>query len=377
MQSLLADHKIDRIEHRTLTRRYPRPIGYNAQGGPHGQNAEVVACRLYTDQGARGWGFCLASDEEMVRFVGQPLTALFDPATGTLPHALSIDRALHDLAGQILGQPVWQMLGGHGGPTISVYSGAIYFDDLDPKGQDPGVEGLLQSCRQDAAAGHAHFKLKIGRGHRYMEPEAGLARDVEVTRLVRRHFPQAQLLVDGNDGYTPEGIGRYLEEVADCGLYWVEEAFAETPEGLEVLGAAIERHSPGTLIADGEARNGRLQDPPGLYGKWEAEHLEELYALCGQGLIDVLLMDIGAMGFTAWRQVMPRLLELGVQGSPHAWSEPCKTYYAAQLGGGLGGVPIVEGVPGRVDGVDDSEYRLQDGVLRLPTAPGFGMHLED
>jgi D-galactarolactone cycloisomerase len=99
-------------------------------------------------------------------------------------------------------------------------------------------------------------------------------------------------------------------------------------------------------------------------------------ALGQAGLVDVLLMDIGAMGFTAWRQVMPKLMARGIQGSPHAWSEPCKTYYAAQLGCGLGGVPIVEGVPGYVEGVDDSGYVLQDGILTLPEAPGFGMALD-
>lgn len=72
---------------------------------------------------------------------------------------------------------------------------------------------------------------------------------------------------------------------------------------------------------------------------------------------------------------MPRLHALGVGGSPHAWGEPFKTYYAAQIGCGLGGVPIVEGVPGHVEGVDDSGYVLEDGILSLPHSPGFGMDL--
>ncbi len=208
-----------------------------------------------------------------------------------------------------------------------------------------------------------------------MERAEGDARDVEVTQLVREHFPNAQVLVDANDGHTPEGICRYLEQVAGCNLYWIEEPFEESEPGLRTLRAAIEKLSPDTLIADGESRNGRLQDPPGPFGKWQAEHLDELYALCTHGLLDVLLMDIGAMGFTAWRQVMPKLRALGVRGSPHAWSEPFKTYYAAQLGCGLGGVPIVEGVPGCVDGVDDSGYILEGGILALPDSPGFGLNL--
>ncbi|HEV8245596.1 MAG TPA: enolase C-terminal domain-like protein, partial [Polyangiaceae bacterium] len=138
----------------------------------------------------------------------------------------------------------------------------------------------------------------------------------------------------------------------------------------------IDRLSPATLIADGESRNGRLQDPLGPYGKWQADHLEELLAICGKGLIDVLLMDIGAMGFTAWRELLPRIQAAGGKGSPHAWSEPFKTLYAAQIGCGLGGVPIVEGVPGHVDGVDDSAYVLKDGILTLPDTPGFGLRLQ-
>ena len=371
----LAEHTIDRIETHTLERRYPREIGYNAKLGPHGKNSQVQACVIFTDQGASGWGFCGGPEDELQRFIGRPLSALFRPETGTAPEALRIDRALHDLAGQIMGQPVWKMLGAREGPSIPVYSGAIYFDDLDPDGDAPGVGALLDACRQDALAGHAHFKLKIGRGFRYMDREAGDARDVEVTRLVREHFPDAHILVDGNDGYTPEGACRYLERVADCNLYWTEEMFEETRSGLRKLRTAVETFSPDTLIADGESRHGRLQDPFGPFGKWQAPHLDELYALCADGLLDVLLMDVGAMGFTAWRQVMPRLQRLGVQGSPHAWGEPFKTYYAAQIGCGLGGVPIVEGVPGHVEGVDDSGYVLEDGVLTLPDSPGFGMKL--
>ena len=267
------------------------------------------------------------------------------------------------------------MLGAVGGRSVPVYSGAIYFDDLDPSGEAPGVGAVLDACRQDASAGHRHFKLKIGRGFRMMDRAEGDARDIEVTRLVRERFPDARVLVDGNDGYSVEGFCRYLSQVAGCDLYWVEEPFRETESDLRMLRAAVEEHSPNTLIADGESRNGRHQDPPGPFGRWRAEHLEELYDLCANGLLDVLLMDVGSMGFSAWRRVMPRLMGVGVQGSPHAWGEPLKTCYAAQIACGLGNVPIVEGVPGRVDGVDDSGYVLEDGILTLPDSPGFGLDL--
>jgi D-galactarolactone cycloisomerase len=245
--NLLADHIIDRIESHTLERVYPRRIGWNAKNGPHGQRAQVAVCQVFTDQGASGWGFCAVTEEEERRFIGRSVAELFDPATGSTLEALSIDRALHDLAGKILGQPVWRMLGGCDG-RIPVYSGAIYFDDLNPQGEAPGTDALLAACDQDAAAGHAHFKLKIGRGFRYMDKAAGEARDVEVTHLVRAHFPDAHILVDANDGYTPEGICAYLKQVATCKLYWVEEPFEENNiEGLQRLRAAIQKSSPGYL----------------------------------------------------------------------------------------------------------------------------------
>jgi L-alanine-DL-glutamate epimerase-like enolase superfamily enzyme len=372
----LAGHTLARIEWLPCRRRYPREIGWNAQGGPHGREHDVVACRLTTDQGATGWGFCGPRSAAAERLIGRRVEDLIDPAVGAADEALALDIPLHDLAGRILGQPVWRLLGAHGGAEIPVYDASIYFDDLAPGGgAEPGIAALLDACGGGAALGHAHFKLKIGRGLKYMPRAEGDRRDIEVTRAVRREFPRARLLVDGNDGYDPEGICRYVDAVADCALYWVEEPFLEQEAGLHRLRERLAAASPRTLIADGESRNGRLQEPPGRFGKWQEDHLEELLALAGQRLIDVLLMDVGAMGFTAWRRVLPRLRALGVGGSPHAWSEPFKTCYAAQLGCGLGGVPIVEGVPGIVDGVDDSAYRLRDGVLAMPESPGFGLEL--
>lgn len=373
----IADHTISRISLSRHTRRYPRPIGWNAKVGPHGQTQEVTACRIDTDQGASGWGFSGVTQEDADRFVGRALTDLFGK-NGTVLEARAIDVPLHDLVAKILGQPVWRMLGGVGGREIPIYTGAIYFDDLNPKGDDPGVQAILDSCAQDTGAGHAHFKLKIGRGFKWMEKSEGDARDIEVTRLVREHYPDAQLLVDANDGYDPEGICRYLEQVADCDLYWIEEPFTETEEGLKLLRDKMNDVSPKTIVADGEARPPeRLQDPPGPFGKWRADHLEELYALAESGLIEVLLMDVGATGFTAWRNIIPRLEAIGAQGSPHAWSEPFKSWHAAQIGCGLGSVPIIEGVPASVDGIDDSEYVIENGTLTLPESPGFGMHLID
>lgn len=374
--SLLTEHTIDRIETHVLKRSYPRPITRNSTGRLHGQHGKVHVRVIHTDQGASGWGMSGGPDDEVERFVGRRVSDLFDAGTGTAIDARVLDLPLHDLAGQILGQPVWKMLGGADGPGVTVYTGAIYFDDLEPVDDQPGPDAVLQACAQDAAAGHAHFKLKIGRGNKVVDREFGDSRDVAVTRLVREHYPDAKILVDANDGCTPEGMCGFLQQVADCSLYWIEEPFIEEISGLRKLRDAITEHSPDTIVADGEARNGRNQEPHGPFGAWTSDHLDELCDMCRQGLLDVLLMDVGGMGFTAWRAVMPKIKAAGGSGSPHAWGEPLKTLYAAQLACGLGSVPIVEGVPGTTQGVDDSGYTLRDGELILPDTPGFGLILD-
>lgn len=53
-----------------------------------------------------------------------------------------------------------------------------------------------------------------------------------------------------------------------------------------------------------------------------------------------------------------------------------RPYYAAQLAAGVGNVRIVEGIPGRARGIDYSAYRIKDGKLILPGAPGFGLGLQ-
>ena len=92
-------------------------------------------------------------------------------------------------------------------------------------------------------------------------------------------------------------------------------------------------------------------------------------------LIDVLQMDIGGLGFTGWRKIMPKLIEMEVMASPHTWGDPLKAYYTAQFSAGFGNVPIIEGIPSRTYDADVTLYKMEDGILYVPDAPGFGMKM--
>ena len=74
------------------------------------------------------------------------------------------------------------------------------------------------------------------------------------------------------------------------------------------------------------------------------------------------------LGFSAWRNIMPKAEAAGARGSPHAWGEPLKTIYASQIAAGLGNTDLIEGVPGTVTGVDTSRTCARQVPSRPYTA---------
>jgi D-galactarolactone cycloisomerase len=342
----------------TVQTTYPRTVGRNARLGSHGSGGDTPVVVIETNTGHRGWGMVEGPRRDASALIGRSVAELIDPAVGVLdPSHFWLDVALHDLAGVLMDLPVHRMLGGVGSSTTPVYDGAIYFDDLDPDEQPRGLESVLANCVADAGAGYEAFKLKIGRGNRWMDRKRGDQRDIDVTRAVREAWPAAKILVDANDGYDCDGFLDYVDAVADCGLYWIEEPFLDDAADLGRLRVHLDSVSPDTLIAEGET----------------SPDVEQVMSIAGNGHIDVLLMDVMSFGVTRWRRLMPRVRSLGVHASPHAWGRPLKTLYAAQLAAGLGNVPIIEGVPGHTIGVDTSSYRFTESALTVPDLPGFGL----
>lgn len=239
------------------------------------------------------------------------------------------------------------------------YSGMIYFDDLEPASQPGGIDRILEECEYDYGVGYRQFKLKIGRGHRWMPFKQGLQRDIDVTNAVAKAFPDCQILVDGNNGFSVDQFIQYLRGIPSVSLFWIEEPFHETVADYQKLRDFVRSAGIKTLLADGEA------DP-------DPKLLRELIS---RKLLDVHLTDIEGLGFTNWRQLMPELKTMGAQASPHAWGSLLKTNYTAHLAGGLGNTVTIEGVTSTSDDVDLSGYVVQNGKLIPPSAPGFGMPL--
>lgn len=360
----LSQHRLAAIRTGSVQMNWPRLVGKNARLDVHGRGPRVEVVQLETDQGAVGWGTLRGrlQDREglLKKWKDKPLDELFNPAVGIAVGELApLDFALHDLAGNILQVPVYKMLGAEGPKQTPCYSGMIYFDDLEPPEKPAGIAKVLENCRADVERGYRQLKVKIGRGNRWMEKEAGIRRDIEVTRAIAEQFPEVEILVDGNDGYTAEELVLYLEGIGDVPLFWIEEPFRENAQGYSQIRDWLQQHGRKTLLADGEA------DPD----------FTILNDLLDRKLLDVQLVDIVGHGFTAWRQMMPRLVQQRAKASPHAWGHALKTNYISHLAAGLGNVITIEGVTCSSDDVDLGGYRLVDGKLVVSEASGFGMKL--
>ena len=363
----LARHKIADISYTEVQLKWPRFVGKNARRDIHGYGPKVTVCTLTTDQGAKGWGLPNGrrNDDVMAYVKGKSVAELFQPAVGvTDPKALAFDIPLHDLAGVILLQPVYQLLGRKKPILTKCYSGMIYFDELEPKEGKVetlanGFDKIIENCTNDYKLGYRQFKLKIGRGNMWMPKDAGVQRDIEVTKLVAKTFPDCEILVDGNDGFTVDTMTAYLKGIGDIPLFWLEEPFAETVADYRKLREWMAANKVKTLLADGE------YDP-------DQKLLRELET---QKLIDVHITDIMGYGFTPWRKLMPELQKMGIQSSPHAFGEVLKTNYTAHLTGGLGNTITIEGVPCTCEDIDFGDYKIVKGQLVPPSTPGFGMKL--
>ena len=360
----LSYHRIQQINFSSVKLKYPRLVGKNARLDLHGHGPEVEICYIKTDKGAMGWASLRGSkrDAEQVAntLIGKKVSELFACRIGTLDDRhIAFDIALHDLAGVILQKPVYALLGKKKPFITDYYSGMIYFDDLEPTDKPAGIDRILEECHDDYKLGYRQFKLKIGRGHKWMSSKEGLQRDIDVTKAVAAAFPDCGILVDGNNGFSVDQFIQYLKGIHSVDLFWIEEPFHETVADYQKLRSYMQGEGKSTLLADGEA------DPnPAL--------LKELFS---KKLLDVHLTDIEGLGFTNWRKLMPELKKLGAKASPHAWGSQLKSYYTAHLAGGLGNTVTIEGVTSTSADVDLSSYRIKDGKLIPPSTPGFGMTL--
>lgn len=364
----MDDGRIVRVEWAVLEATRPRVAGSNARLGPHGAVVRLPLARLTASDGAQGFGFCRATREEAGRLLGVSLAALWSPVSGVAEPWLAWDYPVWDLMARRAGKPVYAIAAvANGLPapaapfSVPTYDTSLYFDDLDLGDDRAAAARLAAEAREGYDRGHRAFKIKVGRGARWMERDAGTRRDIAVVRAVWEAVGRGgAVLLDANNGYTLNLAKHVLTETAECGVFWLEEPFHEDGELDADLRGWIERERLPTLIADGEG-----DASPRLMEWAQAGHVQ------------VVQYDIITPGFTRWLGIGKTLDGWGVRSAPHSYGTLWGNYAAPHLMAAVRGCLSAEWDAATTPALDANGYRIAEGRVSVPDRPGFGLALDD
>ena len=293
---VLQETVVKEVTARVVWQSYPREVHKNAKRDGHGNGAVARFAVIKTD---RGEGIGLINKDDLTNIVfrgnfsaasrkkvplaGRTLWELINPETMLVSQNFAqFEMAIYDLIGVVLKKPFYELFGKPAAKKVACYSGMIYLEDLEFPTKEEGMAKILADCKQDYDLGYRHFKLKLGRGAKWMQHDEGLQRDIDVTQAIHKAFPDVTILVDPNDQYSVEDCITYLEGVKNIDLFWLEEPFTENLEKYQQLNEWVKVNMPSLLIADGEF------DP----------QVEELGKLMKAGLVHVYCEDTNQIGYS-------------------------------------------------------------------------------
>jgi L-alanine-DL-glutamate epimerase-like enolase superfamily enzyme len=333
--------------------------------------------RVTTDTGHEGWGqvanynsdiTCLVLHRQVAPWALGKDALDIDSLVTTIPErehkfpgsylcrALAgLDTALWDLRGKLEGKSVCELLGGQP-RSLPVYASSMR-RDIAPQAE---VERML---RLRDAFGFDAFKFRIGRecGH---DQDEWPGRTQEIVPAIRAALgPDARLLIDANSCYTPGKaieIGRMLEandvvHFEEPCPYWELEWTKQVAEFLDI-------------------------DVTG--GEQDCE-LPTWRRMIEMRAVDVAQPDVCYIGGVARMLKVARMAAAaGLPVTPHSANLSLVTVFTLHVMGALPNAgPYVEfSIEGAdyypwQDGLYSPALRVQDGRVRAPDGPGWGIEI--
>jgi len=360
---LPRDLKITRVVGFDLTSVRPKMVGKNSRLDVHGDRARDRMVRLYTNAGIEGIGNCRASEKALASLLGKNPFDFYKQSERRMAGPLGAGTMpLWNLAGKVLRKPVYELLGGAGPEQVPVYDGSIYFADLLPEYASRPLERFKEEIDMGLARGHRAFKVKVGRGAKWMARAEGDARDVEVLKTIRQHGgPDILVGIDANNGYDLPGTKRLLEQLPDYDFAFLEEMFPETVEQCLELKEFIARHGWKTLVADGETQSDLNAYKPFIAAR----------------AIDIFQGDMNHFGFEGILTEAAWARPQGLMVAPHNWGSLVGFYMQLHVGRAITNFYRAEHDPLSNDVLIAEGYKIRDGSCSVPDGPGLGLRIDE
>jgi L-alanine-DL-glutamate epimerase-like enolase superfamily enzyme len=331
-------------------------------------NRATVIIRIRTDEGLVGEAYAGDEDETLAqivdivrdeitpRVIGQDALAvercwqlafpvtfdqLRDRKVGLVALAL-LDHALWDLVGKASGLPLWRLWGGYRERMPVNIIGGYYGRDLG---------GIRDEVSEWVDMGFRGCKFKIGR----LDPDEDAAR----VRVVRETAgPDFVITVDANQGYSLASALEVSDKIRELGIRWFEEP-CQWRSDKRSLREVRARSGIATCAGQSEQSAAGCRD------------------LFDCGAVDVCNFDASwSGGCTEWHRMAAVAhtyeVQVGHHEEPHVSvhllaSQPHSTYAEVFH-------------PDRDPlwwNLVVNRPELEDGMMKLPEAPGFGWDLDE
>jgi L-alanine-DL-glutamate epimerase-like enolase superfamily enzyme len=356
---LPRDIRVTRVIGFDVISQRSKVAGKNARLDVHGDKATDRMLRIETNTGLTGIGNCRADEAAGTQLLGKNPFDLYREAEtrmtgplgpGTMP--------LWDLLGQAMQKPIHALLGGKGVERVPVYDGSIYFADLLPQYADRWEARFREEIDMGLALGHQAFKVKLGRGSKWMPRAAGDARDAAVIKVIREHTgPDVLIGVDANNGYNLEGTQRLFETIGPLDIAFAEEMFEETVDECLAFQEFLRGHGWTTLVADGETQGDLDVFKPFIEAK----------------AIEVYQADMNRFGFEGILQEAAWCAPQRLRVAPHNWGSLVGYYMQLHVGRAVPNFYRAEHDPLSNNVLIAEGYKIADGIATLPDAPGAGL----
>ncbi len=274
-----------------------------------------------------------------------------------------LDGPLCDLIGKLRGVPCWQLFGESVRDRIEVYDGTLYFSDL--WFHERGVQAVVDEATEAIRSGYLGIKLKIGRGSKWMQRDAGLQRDIEVIRAVRSAIGmEPKLLVDANNGYQDDFAGAWnvLSETKEQRLDWLEEVFPEDKDLYRRLRGRMQQAGIETPIADGESMRSAAEF---------RQYIEP------ERLFDVMQLDIRTGGVLDCRDMSTMGEPHGAAAVPHNWGSQVGLLTSLHLAKTQNNIIAAEDDRSACPALIVRGYEFKDGYYTVSNEPGLGVEVDE
>jgi L-alanine-DL-glutamate epimerase-like enolase superfamily enzyme len=327
-------------------------------------DAAIVA--VHTDLGVTGYGsgdMMLGFDGHEQLFVGEdPLRLerhwrILNNISFHAGRCWPLDLALWDLAGKLMGQPCWKLIGGLS-DRVRAYASS---------GTLRGPEALADAAERYRGEGFAAMKIRFHR--------SDWRADIRALEAARKRVGDTiELMVDCNQGWrmswdaypswSLKDAVSVARELEGLDVYWMEEPLHRGDrDGMRAL-----RNMTDLRIAGGEM----------------TRELYEFRDLIAGSLLDVLQPDAALVGgLTGLRRVALMAQEHNLVFTPHTWTNGMGVVANAHLTAGLCDAPFLEFPYDPPEwGLDRRDYMMAEplkvdssGMIILSDRPGMGYDL--